>query len=61
MMLLGQYHFRLPILRFVIDLFDRRVLRRIVLDEEDSDSEEDAASEEDANDQDTATAFVGDE
>jgi rapamycin-insensitive companion of mTOR len=45
MKLLGQYHFRLPVLRFVIDLFDKRVMKRIVLDEDvdedDSDSDED--------------------
>ena len=41
MKLLEQYHFRLPVLRFVIDLFDKRVMRRIVLDEESDDSESD--------------------
>ena len=39
MKLLEQYHYRLPVLRFVIDLFDKRVMRRIVLDEEEDDSE----------------------
>ena len=41
MKLLEQYHFRLPVLRFVIDLFDKRVMRQIVLDEESDDSESD--------------------
>lgn len=40
MRVLERHHFRLPVCRFVIDLFDRRVLRRIVLEEdEDEDSE----------------------
>lgn len=38
MRVLEQHHYRLPVLRFVIDLFDRNVLRKIVL--EDSESEE---------------------
>lgn len=37
MTILECYHFRLPIRRFVIDLFDRSVMRQIVLDEESSD------------------------
>lgn len=43
MTILECHHFRLPIRRFVIDLFDRSVLRRIVLDEESS--EEDVESD----------------
>ncbi len=35
--ILEQHHFRLPVLRFVIDLFDKRVMRSMVFDEEDSD------------------------
>lgn len=31
------HHFRLPVLRFVIDLFDKGVLRQIVLDDESDD------------------------
>ncbi|TGO22247.1 hypothetical protein BPAE_0176g00120 [Botrytis paeoniae] len=38
MVLLEYHHFRLPMRRFVIELFEKRVLRRIVLDE-DSDDE----------------------
>ena len=41
MTILECHHFRLPIRRFVVDLFDRSVMRRIVLDEESSDDEED--------------------
>lgn len=37
---LEQHNFRLPVLRFVMDLFDRSVMRRIVL-EEDEDEDED--------------------
>ncbi|KFY58839.1 hypothetical protein V496_05935 [Pseudogymnoascus sp. VKM F-4515 (FW-2607)] len=40
MTILECHHFRLPIRRFVVDLFDRSVMRRIVLDEESSDDEE---------------------
>lgn len=36
MVVMECHHFRLPVRRFVIDLFDRGVMRRIVLDEEDS-------------------------
>lgn len=42
MALLEAHHFRLPICRFVIDLFDKDVLKRIVLDEEDEADEEKA-------------------
>jgi rapamycin-insensitive companion of mTOR len=41
MVILECHHFRLPIRRFVIDLFERGVMREVVLDE-DSDSEEDS-------------------
>jgi rapamycin-insensitive companion of mTOR len=37
MTILECHHFRLPIRRFVIDLFDRSVMRQIVLDEESSE------------------------
>ncbi|MBE7180076.1 MAG: hypothetical protein INR71_02525 [Terriglobus roseus] len=41
MRILERHHFRLPVCRFVIDLFDRKVLRRIVLEEdEDEDTSE---------------------
>lgn len=41
MRVLEQHHFRLPVLRFVFDLFDRSVLRRIVLEDSESDGEGD--------------------
>ena len=37
--LLGGHNFRLPIRRFLLDLFDKHVLRRVVLDEDDSENE----------------------
>ncbi|KAF2097173.1 cytosolic regulator pianissimo [Rhizodiscina lignyota] len=40
MRILERHHFRLPVCRFVIDLFDRRVLRKVVLEEDDDDSSE---------------------
>lgn len=39
MQILEAHHFRLPACRFVLDLFDKRVLRKIVLDEEDEEDE----------------------
>ena len=39
MTLLEAHHFRLTVRRFVIDLFDRSVLRQIVLDEESSEED----------------------
>ena len=44
MQILEAHHFRLPACRFVLDLFDKRVLQQIVLEEED-DQEEDESSE----------------
>ncbi|KAJ5320114.1 hypothetical protein N7508_000397 [Penicillium antarcticum] len=41
--ILESHHFRLPARRFALDLFDKRVLRRIVLDE-DSDSDSDSSA-----------------
>lgn len=40
MRVLEKHHFRLPVCRFVIDLFDRKVLRRIILEEDDDDDSE---------------------
>ena len=40
--ILESHHFRLPARRFALDLFDKSVMRRIVL-EEDSDSESDSS------------------
>jgi rapamycin-insensitive companion of mTOR len=37
MAVLEAHHFRLGMCRFVIDLFDKRVMRQIVLEEDDSD------------------------
>jgi hypothetical protein len=49
MQILEAHHFRLPACRFVLDLFDKRVLEQIVLEEEEEDEEEsdDSASESD--------------
>lgn len=49
MEILEAHHFRLPACRFVLDLFDKRVLQQIVLDEEeDEESEEDSEYESDS-------------
>jgi rapamycin-insensitive companion of mTOR len=37
MQILEAHHFRLPACRFVLDLFDKQVLRQIVLEEEEVD------------------------
>jgi rapamycin-insensitive companion of mTOR len=53
MQVLEAHHFRLPACRFVLDLFDRNVLRKIVLEEDDEESEEestDSDSEEEPSD-----------
>ena len=41
MEILEQHRFHLPVCRFVLDLFDRGVLRRVVLEESDEDEDED--------------------
>lgn len=41
--ILESHHYRLPARRFALDLFDKSVMRRIVLDE-DSDSESDSST-----------------
>ena len=46
MAILESHHFRLPVCRFVIDLFDRSVLRQIVLEAEDESDEDDAEDDE---------------
>jgi hypothetical protein len=48
MTLLESHHFRLTVRRFVIDLFDRNVMRQIVLDEESSEEEEAESGEDDS-------------
>ncbi|KAK2813674.1 hypothetical protein FQN50_000072 [Emmonsiellopsis sp. PD_5] len=45
LVLLESHHFRLPARRFALDLFDKSVMRRIVLDDEDGDDDEDDSSE----------------
>ncbi|PWY73672.1 cytosolic regulator pianissimo [Aspergillus heteromorphus CBS 117.55] len=46
--ILEGHHFRLPARRFALDLFDKSVMRRIVL-EDDSDSDSDASSSQVSN------------
>ncbi|OAL49356.1 hypothetical protein IQ07DRAFT_51916 [Pyrenochaeta sp. DS3sAY3a] len=59
MQILEAHHFRLPACRFVLDLFDKRVLQQIVLEEED-DEDEDASSESDSqSDEEQATGVNG--
>jgi rapamycin-insensitive companion of mTOR len=48
MQILEAHHFRLPACRFVLDLFDKRVLEQIVLEEED-DQEDESSSEAEVN------------
>ena len=40
MQVLEAHHFRLPACRFVLDLFDKRVLQQIVMEEEEEEEEE---------------------
>ncbi|CAI7600943.1 unnamed protein product [Penicillium pancosmium] len=42
--ILESHHFRLPARRFAIDLFDKTVMRRIVLDEDSSGTDSDSSS-----------------
>lgn len=45
LIILESHHFRLPARRFAIDLFDKSVMRRIVLDDDsESDSDSDSSS-----------------
>ena len=48
MQVLESHHFRLPVCRFVIDLFDKRVLRQIVLEEDDNEGGDNDDSDSDA-------------
>jgi rapamycin-insensitive companion of mTOR len=48
MQILEAHHFRLPACRFMLDLFDKRVLEQIVLEEED-DQEDESSSEAEVN------------
>jgi hypothetical protein len=55
MQVLEAHHFRLPACRFVLDLFDKGVLRQIVLEEEDgNDEEEESSSSESDSEEDEA-------
>ncbi|TLD37620.1 hypothetical protein E2P81_ATG04432 [Venturia nashicola] len=47
MTILESHHFRLPVCRFVIDLFDKKVMRQIVLEEEDSEADSSSDDDED--------------
>lgn len=42
MQILEAHHFRLPACRFVLDLFDKRVLEQIVLEEEEAEESSDS-------------------
>jgi len=46
MQILEAHHFRLPACRFVLDLFDKRVLQQIVLEEEDEQEDDDSSESE---------------
>jgi hypothetical protein len=46
MQILEAHHFRLPACRFVLDLFDKRVLEQIVLEEEDDEESEESSDSE---------------
>lgn len=50
MTILELHHFRLPVCRFVIDLFDKKVMRQIVLEEEDSEQDSSDDSDEETED-----------
>lgn len=50
MQILQAHHFRLLVCRSVLDLFDKKVLRQIVLEEEDSE-EEDSDCEDESSDE----------
>jgi hypothetical protein len=50
MQILEAHHFRLPACRFVLDLFDKRVLQQIVLDEEDDQEDEESSESESDSD-----------
>jgi len=47
--ILETHHFRLPACRFVLDLFDKRVLEQIVLEEEDEGEDDEDDDEENNN------------
>lgn len=41
--ILESHHFRLPARRFALDLFDKTVMRRVVLEEDSGSDESDSA------------------
>jgi rapamycin-insensitive companion of mTOR len=51
MSLLECNHYRLPIRRLVLELFDKSVLRRVVFDEDEDDVDDDIAVEDDEDDE----------
>jgi rapamycin-insensitive companion of mTOR len=53
MQVLEAHHFRLPACRFVLDLFDKRVLEQIVLEEEDEASSDQSSASESESDAET--------
>jgi hypothetical protein len=50
MVLLEAYRYRLPVRRFIIDLFEKSVLRNMVLEEEEEDFSDDTPNESDTLD-----------
>lgn len=50
MQILEAHHFRLPACRFILDLFDKRVLQQIVLEEEDEEQDDDSSESESDSD-----------
>ena len=54
MQILEAHHFRLPACRFMLDLFDKRVLEKIVLEEEDDQEDESNSESEVGSDVDQA-------
>ena len=50
MQILEAHHFRLPACRFILDLFDKRVLQQIVLDEEEDEDEGDSVDSDSESD-----------
>jgi hypothetical protein len=51
MQILEAHHFRLPACRFVLDLFEKRVLEQIVLEEEDEESEDNSGTDPDSDEE----------
>jgi rapamycin-insensitive companion of mTOR len=52
MQILEAHHFRLPACRFVLDLFDKRVLQQIVMEEEEEEDEDEDEEEKEKDAQD---------